>query len=79
MSLDRNMEEHRAEARAQVQVLEAAVRQNSADIHDLADRVEGNGADIRVLQGDVRNLIDKVDTTLSDVETRVSALEGRRS
>lgn len=90
--LDRKIEEHRAETRAHLQVLEAALRlvsadlrgltdrveTNSSDIRGLTDKVETNSADIRGLQGDVRNLTDRLDPALSDIEGRVSALERRR-
>ena len=89
--LKRDIAELRGETTARFQVLEAAVRQNGADIRqnstdiqDLRGEVRQNSADIRILQRevaqnstDIRRLDEKVDN-LSGLEARVSALERQR-
>jgi DUF4097 and DUF4098 domain-containing protein YvlB len=75
--LKRDILELREDTKAGLQVLEAAVRQNSTDIRTLQGEVRQNSADIRTLQGDVRNLAEKVDN-LSDLEVRVATLERQR-
>jgi DNA repair ATPase RecN len=68
--LKQEIAELREDTTARFQTLESAVRALRKDVHNVADKVEQNGADIRRLD-------EKVDN-LSGLEARVSALERQR-
>ncbi|HEY6323686.1 MAG TPA: hypothetical protein VJA16_19260 [Thermoanaerobaculia bacterium] len=89
--LKRDIADLRENTDTRFQVLESAVRQNSADIQELRGDVRQNSAEIRTLQRDVRSLTDKVEQNSTDIrrldekvdnpsglEARVATLERQR-
>jgi methylthioribose-1-phosphate isomerase len=77
-ALEEKIDQVDRNSQARDAVLEAAVRQNSKDIHKNSEDIRQNGVDILKNSDDIRLLTTRVDA-LGPLDQRVSALERRPS
>ena len=78
-ALERRMDRLGQESRERDVLLEAAVRQNSADIRELKGEVKVLQGDVKVLQDDVKALQGEMKELQGDVRGLQGVVQGRAS